>query len=240
LHELWLYILRGAEDAPFTSADLQQTKTLCSITAAALENAAKTEAQRNLARYLPPAVVKKLLTDGEAKLGGEEQIATIMILDIRNFTGLTEKLGAAGTVSFLNTFFAHAAPKVRQHGMVDKYLGDGFLALWGVPFADPQDADHAVEAALAILDGLEKVHPDIRIGMGITRGAVISGNVGIPERMNYTVIGAPVNAAARLEEQTKELGIPLLFSHDVYAALSPGLRERALEVQAGAVYTIKA
>jgi class 3 adenylate cyclase len=222
---------------PFTSAELTLATTLGSIAAAALANAYQSAAQRTLSRYLPQAVVRKLLEEDEVRLGGVEQTATIMILDIRGFTPLSAELGAAETVTLLNRFFAVVAPLVRRYGIVDKYLGDGLLGVWGVPFADPQDADHAFEAAQAIVRGVKDFAPQLAIGIGLARGRVISGNIGIPERMDYTVIGSPVNEAAKLEEKTKVLGQSVLLSAALFAALSAENQGRCRVVEGMDFYT---
>ncbi|MFN8694487.1 MAG: adenylate/guanylate cyclase domain-containing protein, partial [Holosporales bacterium] len=153
------------------------------------------------------------------------------------FTPLSAELGAAETVTLLNRFFAVVAPLVRRYGIVDKYLGDGLLGVWGVPFADPQDADHAFEAAQAIVRGVKDFAPQLAIGIGLARGRVISGNIGIPERMDYTVIGSPVNEAAKLEEKTKVLGMPVLLSAGLFQALSAENQGRCRVVEGMDFYT---
>jgi class 3 adenylate cyclase len=214
-----LTVTNNETDTGFDSSDLSLTTTLCSIAAAALANAYQTAAQQTLARYLPPMVVHKLLSEDTSRLGGVELTATILVLDIRGFTALTSRLGAAETVSLLNRFFACIAPMIREKGIIDKYLGDGLLAVWGVPYPDPDSALHAVTAARRILAAAADFLPALTIGIGITHGQVIAGNIGIEARMDYTVIGSPVNEAAKLEKRTKDFGIPLLLTADAYTAL---------------------
>ena len=108
---------------------------------------------------------------------------------------------------------------IREKGIIDKYLGDGLLAVWGVPYPDPDSALHAVTAARRILAAAADFLPALTIGIGITHGQVIAGNIGIEARMDYTVIGSPVNEAAKLEKRTKDFGIPLLLTADAYTAL---------------------
>lgn len=227
----WYAVALTATDHGFDSSDLSLATTLSSIAAAALANAYQIAAQQTLARYLPPMVVHKLLSEDTSRLGGVELTATILVLDIRGFTAMTSRLGAAETVSLLNRFFACIAPLIREKGIIDKYLGDGLLAVWGVPYPDPDSALHAVTAARRILAAAAEFLPALTIGIGITHGSVIAGNIGIESRMDYTVIGSPVNEAAKLEKRTKDFNIPLLLTTQAYKALPAQEQHNFQQVQ---------
>ena len=142
----------------------------------------------------------------------------VLFLDIRGFTAMTRTRPADETVALLNDFFAEMIEIVDRHnGIINKFLGDGFLALFGAPLADPAAAANALAAARGMLDAVDAWNRDrpaqaLRIGIGIHIGEAVTGTVGSPRRKEYTVIGDTVNLAARLEQLTKETGSRLLVS----------------------------
>ena len=163
-------------------------------------------------------VVEKLL-QGQIELGGEERTVTVMFTDVRNFTGIAEKLTPQQSLSLLNEFLTAISAVVEEHGgVVDKYLGDGVMAIFGAPVTHPDDPQRAVECALVIRERIASLgpalaarglpHPDI--GLGINTGLVIAGNMGSPSRLNYTVLGDGVNLASRLEGLTKRYLVPIV------------------------------
>ncbi len=167
-----------------------------------------------LGKVVSPEIAEKLLSR-EAVLGGEERMVTVLFSDLRNFTALSERRSAHDTVSLLNTYFTHMSAAIEAHGgVVDKYLGDGIMALFGAPVEHEDHAGNAVMAALAMQEALARMNrdlaaqgvPPLAMGIGINSGVVVAGNLGSPERLNYTVIGDSVNLAARLEGLTKRLG----------------------------------
>jgi class 3 adenylate cyclase len=158
-------------------------------------------------------VSKELVTDllkrkDEIKLGGDEVTVSILFSDIRRFTSLAERLPPAQVVELLNAYFSRMIAVVNEHnGMVDKLMGDSVMALFGVPLSSQDDALNAVKCAIAmqkevVLFNQERADqglPVLEMGIGINTGKVIAGNIGSPERMEYTVIGDNVNVAARLQ-----------------------------------------
>jgi adenylate cyclase len=179
-----------------------------------------------LGKVASSEVVSRLLAGGEIELGGEEREVTVMFTDIRNFTGIAEKLPPQRSLQLLNEFLTAISEVVEAHGgVVDKYLGDGVMALFGAPVTRPDDAQRALACALAIRRRVEALGPSLaakglpnpEIGIGITTSRVIAGNIGSPSRLNYTVLGDGVNLAARLEGLTKRYHVPIVVdeaTHD--------------------------
>jgi len=164
-----------------------------------------------LGKVVSPEVAAELLQKGVA-LGGEEREVTILFSDLRNFTGISESLAPHEMLQILNHYFSRMAGIVEQHGgVVDKYVGDALMALFGAPLTKPDDADRAMKAALEMTEALDELNrhwhdrglPIIGVGIGINTGVVIAGNMGSEKRLNYTVIGDGVNLASRLETLTK-------------------------------------
>ena len=189
-----------------------------------------------MARYMPKEVADRLLEDGESALGGTLQETTVLFSDIRSFTSLSEQVGPVETVQMLNEYFGIMVDQIMSNdGILDKYIGDAIMAVFGAPFATGRDADNALTAALnmhmalghfnqlRLMDGKAPVE----IGIGLNTGEVVCGNIGSSRRMDYTVIGDGVNLAARLEGATKTYGAKILISESTVAALQKGyvLRE---------------
>jgi adenylate cyclase len=147
-----------------------------------------------------------------------------MFVDIRGFTAAARKRTPPEVVERLNGAFAVLVEIVDRHGgIINKFLGDGFLALFGAPFDDPDAAHRSALAAREMLAAMaieSEGHPwPLRIGIGLHVGDVVAGNVGSPRRKEYTVIGDTVNFAARLEALNKDYGSQFLISDAVHAAL---------------------
>ena len=176
-------------------------------------------------QHVSPAVVERLLA-AQAEPPSELRTVCVLFLDIRGFTAMTLRRSAGETVELLNAFFADMIEVVdHHHGIINKFLGDGFLALFGAPLADPAAANNALAAARAMIEAVEawnKERPTqaLRIGIGIHMGEAVTGTVGSPRRKEYTVIGETVNLAARLEQLTKETGAQVLISSSVHAAVA--------------------
>ena len=163
-------------------------------------------------QHVSPAVVDRLLAS-RTDPPSEMREVCVLFLDIRGFTAMTRVRPAGETVALLNDFFAEMIDVVdRNHGIINKFLGDGFLALFGAPLEDPKAAVNALAAARGMLEAVDrwnKARPQttLRIGIGIHLGEAVTGTVGSPQRKEYTVIGDTVNLAARLEQLTKETGV---------------------------------
>ena len=167
---------------------------------------------------------------GEIKLGGERKQATIFFSDIRDFTALAESMGPDEVLGLLNEYMTEMVSIIyRHHGVVDKYVGDAIMALWGVPHAGVDDAQNAVRAALEMRKALKvfnqkrlsRNQKEIRIGIGIHTGEVVAGNMGSDQRLEYTVIGDNVNQAARIESANKDLHSDILISETTWALVKP-------------------
>jgi adenylate cyclase len=170
-----------------------------------------------------PQVVERLLAAGPTAATDTRRVA-VMFVDIRGFTAAASTRTPQQVVDRLDAAFAVLVDIVdRNGGIVNKFLGDGFLALFGAPFEDPNAAAHAVTAAREMLAAIEQhnVGSDwpLRIGIGLHLGNVVAGSVGSPRRKEYTVIGDTVNLASRIEGLNKELGSQLLISNAVHQAI---------------------
>ncbi|HTE83070.1 MAG TPA: adenylate/guanylate cyclase domain-containing protein, partial [Reyranella sp.] len=172
-------------------------------------------------QHVSPVVVEQLL---DAEVGSAKRTVCVMFLDIRGFTAMTRTRSADETVTLLNDFFAEMIEIVdRNHGFINKFLGDGFLALFGAALPDPAAAANALNAGRAMLiavDDWNRTHPGraLKVGIGIHIGEAVTGSIGSPRRKEYTAIGDTVNLAARLEQLTKETGTRPLLSDPVRAA----------------------
>lgn len=171
--------------------------------------------------HVSPQVVTRLVEAG-GEISNESIYVCIMFFDIRNFSSFCENHSAEEVTGLLNYLFEFIVEIIDEHhGMVNKFLGDGFLALFGAPFPSGDDCANAVMAALAIVDRLEEeirkgfIEP-VRVGIGIHAGDVISGNVGSTRRKEYTIIGDVVNIASRLEQLNKKFSSTLLVSGEVW------------------------
>ncbi len=178
-----------------------------------------------LNKTMSSGVARAVMTAPAPTLGGEMRDVTVLFADIRGFTSLATALGAHAVVDLLNEYFSYMTDVIAaEGGIVDKFIGDGLMALFGLPTAYGDDADRAVAAArnmqraLALLSERPE-SPPLRIGIGICTGPVVAGQIGSPDRMNYTVIGEAVNLAARLEGATKLYGSQILICGETVSRL---------------------
>lgn len=179
-------------------------------------------------RYLSPAIVERIAADpSQLSLGGETRNVTILFSDVRNFTPRAEQLDAEGVVAFLNALHTPFTGEVlKKQGTIDKYIGDGLMAFWNAPLDVADHANLACAAALAMQDMVPAIdaklrisadgtgvgHLPLKIGIGINTGDAFVGNMGSDQRFDYSIVGDPVNIAARLEAATKEFGVPIIVS----------------------------
>ena len=181
--------------------------------------------------YVDPVLAARLLEQGDDVFTGERRELTVMFVDIRNFTPFAEANTAEDTVARLNALFEIVVPAVVDAGgHVNKFLGDGALAVFGAPNDLADHADAAVSAAVLIHRLVaERFGGELRIGIGINTGKVIAGTIGGGSKLEFTLIGDTVNVAARVEQLTKTTGDAILLTHqtvDALASRPPGLTDR--------------
>lgn len=165
--------------------------------------------------------VRDYLLSGHVKLGGETRVVSVMFCDIRSFTAMSETMAPAKVVSMLNSYFTAISKCISKHnGIINKYIGDAVMAIFGAPVPSENNALEAYEAAQDMREALvyinkkfaDKGYPAIRFGIGIHSGPVLAGNIGATNRMEYTVIGDTVNTASRVESLCKEYNTDLLIT----------------------------
>jgi len=180
----------------------------------------KEKASEALSRYVSPHVANEIMTK-DISLQSERKTATVFFFDIRNFTSMSETLRAEEVVSFLNDLFTDIVDIIFEYnGTLDKFLGDGLMAVFGVPLTTGNDAMNAVKAALKIRETVAKLNsvraanklPPIKFGIGIHTGEVVAGNVGSRKRIDYTIIGRNVNLASRVEALNKHFDTDILIT----------------------------
>lgn len=213
--------------------------------ARAFEAVAARERVTNLfGQHVSPEVVERLLAQ-PTELGGEIREICVMFLDIRDFTAHARTRPPDEVVAFLNDAFAFMIEAIdRHHGIINKFLGDGFMAVFGAPLPDGDATRNAVAAAREILaeidrQGLAAREWPLRIGIGLHYGKAVTGTIGSPRRKEFTAIGDTVNLASRIEQLTKEFGARLLVSRAVMAALGPEAGATALPATAIKGYSEK-
>ena len=192
-----------------------------------------------MARYMDPGLADQLLAAGGEALGGASVEATMLFSDIRAFTTLTEELGAQGTVALLNEYFTLMVQCITDEGgMLDKFIGDAIMAEFGIPVAHEDDPDRGMRAAIKMITELRALNQrrqargqkPILMGVGLNTDKVVSGNIGSPKRMDYTVIGDGVNLASRLESACKEYSAQILCSEFTYRKLKGTYRMREIDL----------
>lgn len=189
----------------------------------------RTRVRRMFGRYMPEAVAEALLKDGDRAMVPQVATATVLFVDLENFTAMTERIGPERTVEVLNAYFSAAVAIVEAHkGVVTQFQGDAILAIFNVPLADPNHAADGIAAGrdIVALTGRETFAGEtLACRIGITTGPVVAGHVGAEGRLNYTVHGDAVNVASRLEGLNKEYGTRLLVAEaTVTLAGETGLR----------------
>lgn len=233
----------------FGSDDLDLLSAIAAQTSMALDNLTAHDrlmkealAREAYGRFLPDNIVSKILESPESlKLGGTNIEATILFADVRGFTPLSEKLQPQEIVELLNEYFTNMTDIIFSHqGMLDKYMGDGLMALFGVGYDDQEAKENAaINAAQAAIDMqrrmvdlrkkfYEHFGHEINIGIGINTGVITVGFIGSNRRMEYTGIGDPVNLAARLEANSKNSTTHILISAGTYEKIKDKIPTRRL------------
>ncbi|MDQ3634814.1 MAG: GAF domain-containing protein [Acidobacteriota bacterium] len=224
--------------ATFTQDDLELISAVAAQTAVAVETikahkrlAREEVARANYSRFMPEYVVKQLLEHPDSfQLGGVNETITVLFADIRGFTALSETQNPEKVVGLLNRYFTAMSEIIFEHGgTLDKYLGDGLMALFGAPKASSHDADNAVKTAIAMQKRISDLNAELKregfqeisIGIGLHTGVATIGYIGSEQRSEYTAIGDTVNLASRLESSSK--GGEILISKDTAKACSEPL-----------------
>jgi adenylate cyclase len=206
-----------------------------------LEDISREKRMKNtMYRYMNPEVAERVMALGEDSLMvGERKEVTVLFSDIRGYTTMTENRGASEVVMLLNQYFETMVEAVFAYeGTLDKFIGDALMAVFGAPL--PLTENHAWLAVRSALDMRRRLklfnqmrivsaQPQIKVGIGISSGEVVSGNIGSQKRMDYTVIGDAVNLSARLESATKEYGCDIILSQMTYDLCGDRLWARELD-----------
>lgn len=216
----WITVLAGLLGATILAVSAaQRTKDL--VFSAAIKAREAEKAVGKLGAYVSEEIASELLKHDELEMGGQRQNVAILFSDLRGFTKYSETLEPEELVRQLNQYLdAMVAAISSVGGVVDKYVGDAVMAVFGVPKSSADDASRSIEAARAMMLALENLNrirakdelPPLRQGIGIHYGPVVAGNVGTTSRASYTVIGDSVNLASRLETATKHHDVSVLIS----------------------------
>ncbi len=183
--------------------------------------------QGAMRRFMTQKVVDQVMGRGDELLFGAACPASVLFADIRSFTSLAEKLQAREVVEMLNEIFTELFEAVAGHdGVLDKFMGDGLMAVYGAPLASGRDPLNAVDSAVQMIRMIavlnvgraERGLANLRLGIGVTSGEVVAGTIGSPKRMDYTVIGDSVNLSARLQSTTKAYGVDIIIDEATAAA----------------------
>ena len=197
--------------------------------------------KKMFSRFVPEEIIDNILRyDSDAKqLIGEKRMVSVIIVDIRDFTAISEINAPENVVSFLNLYFTHMVEIIKKNGgSVDKFMGDSILALFGATTSHEDNAKRAVQAALEMKEIVSQIDTSLlvfpenhsfQIGIGIHQGNVVVGNIGCQEKIDYTVIGDSVNLASRLEGLTKQYGTPIIVSDAINKELDENFFSRHLD-----------
>jgi len=190
-------------------------------------------------RYVPGEVVSQALNTSKEDImkPGESRVVSVLFADIRNFTKLTSHLPPSQVVQFLNDYWNIVSAAIRENkGSVNKYMGDGLLAVFGAPVSYIDNHENAIYAALDMIESLKEINrqyaeilgSEISIGIGINSGDVVVGNIGTDDYMEYTVIGNTVNTASRLETISKDKSNSIIISDKTQELVSHAFRTTEL------------
>jgi len=219
---------------PLISVEDKKLGTLLMIEDISTEKRMKS----TMSRYMDPGLADQLLAGGDDFLGGRGVEATILFSDVRGFTTISEALGPQGLVELLNEYFTLMVEHLnREGGMLDKFIGDAIMAAFGIPMAHDDDEDRAVRCAIEMIRELRSWNASraatggmpVEIGIGINTDRVISGNIGSPKRMDYTVMGDGVNLASRMEGLCKTYSARILIAQNTVNGLKGTYRMRDVD-----------
>ena len=236
----------------FNAEDEKLLQSIATSVSIALENArlygetlAMAEKERGIRnvfqKFVPREVVDKIImeADKERPLLDEFKTLTVLNIDIRGFTAISRKIGPRKTVDMLNYFFSTTGGIIfKYHGIVDKYLGDGFLALFGAPVSSDSDAENAVMAALEMQKAMEGVNvycqrqfnTVLSMGLSIHTGDVVVGNIGFEKKMDYTVIGDAVNVVFKLQALCRDWPNDILISETTLQAVQSSMEGMQVDI----------
>ncbi len=228
-----LYVESISQSAAFTDEDLPMLESIGAQAAILLDNAAllakvrqEVERRSQLSRFLSAAAVDEVLSGRmDVKMEGAAAEVTVLFADLRGFTTLSANMRAEEVVRFLNDFFQEAVDAVeRNHGIVDKFIGDCVMALWGAPLPKEDDSRNALRAALELVERASRIRVNgrpLEVGVGVNTGLAVVGALGSKQRSDYTAIGATVNLAARLCGIARENEV--LLTSDTLMRAGPGV-----------------
>jgi adenylate cyclase len=222
----------------YNREDIDLLRTLAGQGAVAIENARMAEQMKNeeavranLARYLSPQIVDQIIkNDVKVNLGGDRKEVTVLFSDIRNFTSISESMAAEQLVQFLNEYFTEMARVIFDNqGSLDKYIGDAIVAVFGSLIPLENSAEAAVKASVEMMKEMVRLNEkwkeqygfNMEMGIGVNTGEVFLGNIGSPERMEFTVIGDTVNTASRFSSLAK--GRQILATRSSRERLGPDI-----------------
>ncbi|KAI8815296.1 hypothetical protein BJ742DRAFT_876179 [Cladochytrium replicatum] len=223
------YELSGPKTSVFVNYQIMPLMDVDNGIVLVFENiSSEKRAIMTLGRYMSPALAKQVMEDGGSQLGGTRKKVAILFSDIRSFTSISEALDPHEVVELLNHHFTDAVNAItEEQGILDKFIGDAVMAVFGVPFVSPEDSIHACNAALRMRDYLaisneqRKINNQVsvKIGVGVNTGMVLSGNIGSTKRMEFSCIGDAVNLASRIEGLTKYYRTAILITEFTYEEL---------------------
>ena len=243
-----IYVDSSVAEQEFSQESLNLLQAFADQAAIAIENATlyeqmqqSREAEKHVRqvfqKYVPKDVVQRALKISDGGKLSSKQTATVLFSDIRGFTSISERMEPEGVVAFLNDYLQRMVAIVfDEGGIVDKFIGDAVMAVFGAPVERPDDASRAVRAAQRMLEELDKFNEDqakrggvhIRIGIGVHSGPLIAGNIGSDRKMEYTVIGDTVNIASRVQDLTKDFGVEIIITQGCYEATGKSVPVRPL------------
>ena len=238
-HELTT-VSNGAISANVSLVPLRDGERATGVLMMVDDISASKRLEGTIRRFMTQEVMDQVLSHDEDALFGSSCQASVLFADIRGFTTMAEALTARETVELLNELFTELYEAVAgANGVLDKYMGDAIMAVYGAPLAGERDAVNAVMSGIEMLRSLDMINArraergemSVKLGIGISTGEVVAGTIGSPKRMDYTVIGDSVNLAARLQELTKTYGVELLVCENTaLAAAAHGIAMREIDV----------